>query len=149
MMLHLTAAAACRSVIGWRKIVLLNRAVLLGEWDRYFPHHDFGDLRLNTAPRIHRPTFEDACDAAVVRCATDERKARHCPARSTPQVVVEAIVCEVREGGLEALNKRINQERLARCDEAARQQINARIAKLFPMKTKAVRCATDKTGIER
>ncbi len=51
--------------------------------------------------------------------------------RSTPQVVVEAIMWTVRERGLQALQEAANLERLGRCDATARQQINDRIARLF------------------
>lgn len=50
--------------------------------------------------------------------------------RPTPQVTIEAIMLCVRERGLGALQEPANLERLERCDEAARQQINQRIAKL-------------------
>ena len=50
--------------------------------------------------------------------------------RPTPQVVVEAILLCVRERGLAALQEPANQERLLRCDAAARQQINDRIERL-------------------
>src|SRR5262249_51349046 len=50
--------------------------------------------------------------------------------RPTPQVTIEAILCEVREGGFEALKKPANIERLSWCDEAAKAEIERRIAKL-------------------
>jgi hypothetical protein len=50
--------------------------------------------------------------------------------RPTPQTVVEAILHCVRERGVAALKEPANIERLSRCDEAARGQINQRIAKL-------------------
>jgi hypothetical protein len=50
--------------------------------------------------------------------------------RPTPQTTIEAIMWCVRERGLAALKERINQERLSRCDAAARQQINKRIERL-------------------
>src|SRR6516164_6603495 len=49
---------------------------------------------------------------------------------ATPQATVEAIMIAVRERGLAALNDAANVERLARCDQAARAQINQRIARL-------------------
>jgi hypothetical protein len=48
----------------------------------------------------------------------------------TPQSTVEAIMWTVRERGVAALKEPANVERLARCDEAARTQINERVAKL-------------------
>jgi hypothetical protein len=42
----------------------------------------------------------------------------------------------VRERGVSALNEPDTLERLGRCDAAARQQINQRIAKLLSQKTR-------------
>jgi len=53
---------------------------------------------------------------------------------STPQATVEAIMIAVRERGLAALKDAANVERLARCDQAARAQINRRIARLIEHK---------------
>lgn len=51
--------------------------------------------------------------------------------RPTPQTLVEAVMFSVREGGLGVLKEPATQERLLRCDEAARAQINERIDKLM------------------
>src|SRR5262249_37364058 len=48
----------------------------------------------------------------------------------TPQSVIEAVLHCVRERGVAALNEPANVERLSRCDEAARAEINHRLAKL-------------------
>jgi hypothetical protein len=53
---------------------------------------------------------------------------------ATPQATVEAIMVAVRERGLAALKDAANVERLARCDQAARAQINRRIARLIEHK---------------
>jgi hypothetical protein len=50
--------------------------------------------------------------------------------RPTPQVTVEAVVLSVRERGIGALKEPANTERLSRCDEAAKAEIEQRIAKL-------------------
>jgi hypothetical protein len=50
--------------------------------------------------------------------------------RPTPQTTIEAIMWCVRERGIGVLQEPVNQERLARCDAVARQQINTRIEKL-------------------
>jgi hypothetical protein len=52
---------------------------------------------------------------------------RECP---TPQATIEAIMYCVREGGLGALKEPANLGRLVRCDQAAKEQIDRRIAKL-------------------
>jgi hypothetical protein len=52
--------------------------------------------------------------------------------RPTPQVIVEAIMFSLRERGLAALQHPDVTERLSRCDEPARRQINQRITRLFP-----------------
>jgi hypothetical protein len=51
--------------------------------------------------------------------------------RPTPQSTIEAIMWCVRERGVGALKEPDNQERLARCDEAARERINDRIDQLM------------------
>jgi hypothetical protein len=48
----------------------------------------------------------------------------------TPQVTIEALLHCVRERGLAALKEPANVERLARCDAAAKAQIDKRIRKL-------------------
>jgi hypothetical protein len=53
---------------------------------------------------------------------------------ATPQATVEAIMVAVRERGLAALKDAANVERLSRCDQAARAQINQRIARLIEHK---------------
>ena len=50
--------------------------------------------------------------------------------RPTPQVTIEAVMLAVRERGLKALQEPDMLERLSRCDDAARRQINERIEKL-------------------
>ena len=50
--------------------------------------------------------------------------------RPTPQTTVEAILYSVRERGIAALKEPANQERLHRCDAAARRLINERIDRL-------------------
>jgi hypothetical protein len=48
----------------------------------------------------------------------------------TPQVTIEAILYCVRESGVAALKDPANVERLARCNESAKAQINKRIERL-------------------
>jgi hypothetical protein len=45
----------------------------------------------------------------------------------TPQTTIEAVMWCVRERGLKALKEPTNEERLRRCDAAAKAQINERI----------------------
>ena len=49
----------------------------------------------------------------------------------TPDATIEAIMYSVRERGLSALDEPATRERLARCDAAARNQINRRIGVLL------------------
>jgi hypothetical protein len=49
---------------------------------------------------------------------------------ATPQSTVEAILYCVRSRGIAALEEPNNKERLARCDAAAREQINERIKRM-------------------
>jgi hypothetical protein len=52
----------------------------------------------------------------------------------TPQVTIEALMHCVRQRGLAALKEPANVERLARCDAAAKAQIDGRIKKLIERK---------------
>jgi hypothetical protein len=54
--------------------------------------------------------------------------------RPTPQSAIEAIMYCVRERGLGALKEPANIERLLRCDEPAKAQINTGIATLIEFK---------------
>jgi hypothetical protein len=58
------------------------------------------------------------------------RAVNHGRQRATPQTIIEAIMYCVCERGLAALTEPANLERLMRCDEAAKEQIDRRIAKL-------------------
>jgi hypothetical protein len=49
---------------------------------------------------------------------------------STPQTTIEAVMYCVRERGLAALREPANQQRLITFDDAARAEVNRRIAKL-------------------
>jgi hypothetical protein len=51
--------------------------------------------------------------------------------RPTPQSTVEAILYCVRERGIAALKEPVNLEQLARCDAAAKSEIDRRIGKLI------------------
>jgi hypothetical protein len=141
-----TAMGAC---ITWRKIILLHRSALLRAWCKVFPKHDFGTGRLM---RYTLDTFERACDRAEAEAAkrnsdpkierlrrlleddvsfdTAYREITDPRTRPTPQCVIEAILHCVRERGPAALKERANVERLRRCDTAALEQIDRRIAKL-------------------
>jgi hypothetical protein len=48
----------------------------------------------------------------------------------TPQSTIDAVLHCVRTRGVEALKEPANIERMMRCDEAAKTQINTRLAKL-------------------
>jgi hypothetical protein len=49
----------------------------------------------------------------------------------TPQATIEAVMLSVRQRGLAALREPSTLERLKRCDQAARNQIDARLTKLI------------------
>jgi hypothetical protein len=55
---------------------------------------------------------------------------RRRPDWSTPQATIEAVMYCDRERGLAALREPANQQRLMKCDHAARAEVNRRIAKL-------------------
>jgi hypothetical protein len=114
-----------RATISWRKNLILDRGALSEAWVVAFPMHDFGTSRLKRYPV---DSFERACDRAVAqRTQQSQRPKASVP---TPQVTIEAILYCVRERGPSALKEPANVERLRRCDEAARRQVNERIAKL-------------------
>jgi hypothetical protein len=52
----------------------------------------------------------------------------------TPKTIIEAVVHSVRERGIAALNEPANIDRLLRCDNAAKTEINERIARLIAAK---------------
>ena len=52
----------------------------------------------------------------------------------SPSTTIEAILHSVRERGVAALKEPANIERLLRCDEIARTEINKRIARLLAAK---------------
>jgi hypothetical protein len=86
------------------------------------------------AERCVNPSFCRACrkaDAKYRRTPDVERVHAPLDDFSTPQVTIEAIMCCVRERGLGALKEPANVERLLRCDEVARDQINKRIERLI------------------
>jgi hypothetical protein len=64
------------------------------------------------------------------KTSLDALWARLNQARATPQSTVEAVMVCVRESGLKALEESANLERLSRCDESARAQINNQIARI-------------------
>lgn len=64
----------------WRKIILLNRSVLLAAWGRHFPRHDFAALRLiRSWPDPIIPWPNDEAWAESARRYHEERK-RSAPA---------------------------------------------------------------------
>ena len=142
-------AAASDNRVHWRKRLLLDHTHLFRAWGVAFPMHDFGTGRLY---RYGDYTFEAACrrtDAVAAKQPLDaltrrQRQLLESSApleaiyraindprgRPTPQATVEAIVISVVERGLEALREPKNVERLSRCDEMARTEIQRRIVKL-------------------
>jgi hypothetical protein len=62
------------------------------------------------------------------------REREHRKPPPTPNVIVDAIMHAVRERGLAALKEAANLERLSRCDEAAKAEINRRIGRLIAAK---------------
>jgi hypothetical protein len=53
----------------------------------------------------------------------------------TPQATIEAVVHSVRERGIAALEEPANIERLRACDDAAKTEINERIARLIAVES--------------
>ena len=51
---------------------------------------------------------------------------------STPEVTIEAVMYTVRTRGVASLREPETIERLKRCDDAARAQMDRHIGKLFP-----------------
>jgi hypothetical protein len=137
---------AARSHASWRRIIILKREALSRQWDKFFPRHDWDTVRLK---RFSLETFERLCDRAEAEAKKVRRgrqkRARPGPEDSlerawqifndpqsqpTPAVTVEAIWLCIRERGLAALQEPVNRERLARCDDAARAELDRRLAVL-------------------
>jgi hypothetical protein len=85
---------------------------------------------MRTPPKL-RIVARDGVASAEEMQADYERSLER---RPTPQTTIEAILYCVRTRGVEALNEPENIERLSRCDDAAKTQINQRIAKLVAAK---------------
>jgi hypothetical protein len=78
---------------------------------------------------IHRKFWHKMRDGGEIDCVLAGNPIpRGAPARPTPQCTIEAALYSVRERGLTALHEPATLERLQRCDEAACQQIDRRIA---------------------
>jgi hypothetical protein len=71
------------------------------------------------------PSFCAACRVADAAAIRHPSRAHPQP---TPQVTVEALWYCFRERGIQALREPANVERLNRCDKAAREELNRRIA---------------------
>jgi hypothetical protein len=119
------------------------RLALLARASAHLTLVELGEMDLDEAIDDLVPAFEelrgDSFEALVERLAK-ENKARAKSAsrnRSTPDVVVEAILHCVRERGPKALKEPANIERLRRCDAAAKAQIDQRIEKLIKCKGNA------------
>lgn len=92
--------------------------------------HERGSESLRTCPgiTIPRPRVQLwRLEHDVYRRALP--RAQH--SQPTPQTTVEAIMVAVRARGLAALEEAANVERLVRCDQVARRQINERITRLY------------------
>lgn len=76
------------------------------------------------------PGFCAACREVDRRLAASGRSKEPEP-RSTPQVVVEAIMHAVRERGIEALSEPSTLERLGRCDDASLAEIDRRTSQFL------------------
>jgi hypothetical protein len=103
---------------------------------------------LAAAIKNHRnrpPTRCDAPSSLSDDVAWDEfdRRERERPApppkspRPTPPSTIDAILYAVRKRGLPALREAPTQERLARCDDAALQQLTGRIARILEKQANA------------
>jgi hypothetical protein len=154
----------CGKEIRRRKRLLRHRARLCEAWNQVFPQHDFATGRMREQHHIvtsDDPGWVEAAREyhaarigrhAVVemglerltllrRLLADDVSLDHAwrelngtSARPTPQTTIEAIIHCVRERGLAALKEAANLERLQRCDDGAKVQINARIPRVIEKK---------------
>jgi hypothetical protein len=81
-------------------------------------------------PWRHNDSFCRACREANQHRQHAQPK-RH---RPTPETTIEAILYGVRQRGIGALTEPDNIERLSRCDERARSDVNRRIAAITARK---------------
>jgi hypothetical protein len=86
-------------------------------------------------PWRHDGAWCAACREAEERRQRDAAKPR--PRPPTPRTTIEAIMYCVRQRGPIALKDAANLERLSRCDDAARAEINDRVAALSARKSAA------------
>ena len=100
-----------------------------------------GEMDIETAIIELVEPFEQLVGPHLCDCARDivarwerdyptVKNERPTARRPTPRSSIETITFSVRERGVQALREPANIERLSRCDEAAKVQINARITKL-------------------
>jgi hypothetical protein len=97
-------------------------AIFVAAFPNLYLNLDHVTIRLDAETEIRRPADINAdCD--------DIRRQRR-----TPQTSIEAIMYAVRTRGVAALKEPTNIERLSRCDHAAKDEINQRIARLIAAK---------------
>jgi hypothetical protein len=65
------------------------------------------------------------------KVAAAQRQSARIEEGRTPQVTIEAVMFCVRQRGISALREPANVERLRRCDERAKAEINERIDRLI------------------
>jgi hypothetical protein len=153
-----------RRLLQWRTEALQRCEEIERLWNEAFPHHSFDSGRLvpeelpqdpltteswrRAAAEYHRargnrvlavetPPEKIARLRQMIadpRISLEAAQAEMMRERPTPQVVIEAIMLAVREGSVAALDEPETAERLGRCDDAAKAQINRRIAKITSKK---------------
>jgi hypothetical protein len=64
------------SAVSWRKLVLLNRSVVISAFGRAFPQHDFMSLRLVQADPITPWPNEEAWAESARRYHEDRKRNR-------------------------------------------------------------------------
>jgi hypothetical protein len=144
---------AARVGSDWSSIIALHTAAVMSSRIHHDP--DCADMPMTACPICGawpciNPSFCDRCRKADAKLRAEKRNRpelipqdwdhmsldalwhavnyeRH---RPTPQTTIEAIMYCVRERGLTVLKEPANIERLIRCNQAAKEQIDRRIAKL-------------------
>ena len=113
---------------GWPQVLALQFSVMITRLERELEELQAAvdECAICGGRPCLSPSFCRACSAAD-KCSQPKPKSFR---RPSPETLVEAIMCAVRERGTSALKEPKIMGWLRECDEAAKAQINRRIAKL-------------------
>jgi hypothetical protein len=137
-------AVAPSSAVAMRKLLLKRRASrlfaqesFLATWSNFFPQHDPITMRFIGAKSKAKSYWNDPNWKKAAQAYHRDRQGRTLVVEQrhskqsrlpTPAVTVEAIWLAIRERGLAALEEPATKGRYDNCDEAARTELQRRLA---------------------